>query len=353
MKTDYDADFAELEKGRFQALYLLYGPESLLIREFLAALRLEAVPAGSGDLGYREFDAGETDLGEVLDCARTAAFFGGRRVVVMTGCDFFSPTARRTGDGESGRKGRDTERQESLLLSYLESPSPGTCLVFTSPAGIDRRKKIVKALLEHGRAIICEQPQGSGLTAWVQNRSRRRFGKRLAGEACALLTEMARSSNLAMVDTELAKLSAYTGDREEIGLTDLAAVSAARREVNIFSLMDALGERRPREAVGFLGSLLDTGEPPLRVLWMIGRQIRLIWQAGLLARRGGGPGEVAGRLGVHPFVAKKCLDQSRNFTPAELSRGLELILETDLNIKRGIRAPSLAMELLVLKLTAN
>lgn len=89
------------------------------------------------------------------------------------------------------------------------------------------------------------------------------------------------------------------------------------RPSDVFSLGSAVSRKQPVDALRILSQLLLSGEKPQKILGV------LIWQ-----------------------WKKIELDLSRT----EFRRGLEMLLETDLNIKRGRLKPDFALELLVTKL---
>lgn len=336
----------QVQAGILRPVYLLCGSENLLIDEFISVLKRLLVTPEAGSLNYQAFDAGEVDLVEVLDLARTPPFFGQKRLLVVRNSTRFSPAP---GSGERAQGEADqNDREEKALLAYLASPSPSTCLVFTSKTKVDGRKKTVKAFVSLGGAVDCSLPRGN-LQPWVQSRARS-YGLTLKPEALALLAGMADGASLGIVDSELAKLACYLGERSEVTAEDVAQISAAGIYEDVFSLVDAIGERRPQEAVRLVETLFHRGEPPIRLLFLIARQIRLIWQARFLKEEGARINEIARRLGVHPYVARKSMEQAKNFSSGELLKSLELLLEADLNIKRGIWAPRTALELLACRL---
>jgi DNA polymerase-3 subunit delta len=98
--------------------------------------------------------------------------------------------------------------------------------------------------------------------------------------------------------------------------------------------------------------LISTGEPPLRVTYMIRRQFRLVAQARALFERGASRGEVARELRVPPFVARKLEEQARGLGEEDLERALALVLDLERGLKGGSDlSDDLQLELAVLKLS--
>ena len=96
-----------------------------------------------------------------------------------------------------------------------------------------------------------------------------------------------------------------------------------------------------------------TGEPPLRVTYMIRRQFRLFARARALFARGASQGEAARELKVPPFVASKLEEQARTLSDEDLERALALVLDLERGLKGGSDlGDELQVELAVLKLSS-
>ena len=117
-------------------------------------------------------------------------------------------------------------------------------------------------------------------------------------------------------------------------------------------------------------NLLDSGEPPARLLTLIARQLRLVWQTKFLTERRiplrtaptALPEEAARLLpkdnvlalvARQPFQERRYLAQARLFTWEQLHRGFDRLVRTEAGMKGLDLAPDdprLAMELLVVEL---
>jgi DNA polymerase-3 subunit delta len=122
-------------------------------------------------------------------------------------------------------------------------------------------------------------------------------------------------------------------------------------EANIFDLVDQIGQKKGEKAIETLRATLMLGEPPVRALFMIARQFRLIIQAGAYRAQGLTEKELAKDLSLHPFVAGKVFRQSANYSPESPETAVKLLRDCDLSLKSGA-APLSALEDLILRLTA-
>ena len=85
-----------------------------------------------------------------------------------------------------------------------------------------------------------------------------------------------------------------------------------------WDLTDALGDRRPADALRVLGRLLDgpDGDVP-RWVPSIARHLRQLAVAQHVREQGGGPKDIARELGLRSeFVARKLSRQSARWTPS-------------------------------------
>jgi DNA polymerase-3 subunit delta len=177
------------------------------------------------------------------------------------------------------------------------------------------------------------------LAAWVADAAKQR-GKALDAGARAELPERA-GPGLGTLERELDKLAAYVGDRATITRDDVIAIVPESAEYSIFKMCDAVAEGQPRAALHILRGLRANNEPALKILPMLARQFRLVWQAKLLAEDRGGAERLPREpnlLRSAPFVQEKARRQARRMSWETLRRGLRLLLEKDLALK-GVEGP--------------
>ncbi|MDW7650128.1 MAG: DNA polymerase III subunit delta, partial [Bacillota bacterium] len=156
--------------------------------------------------------------------------------------------------------------------------------------------------------------------------------------------------DLRRLDTELEKIITYLGDRDELDEKSVQLATSRSIHGDIFALIEAVVYGRASKALTLLKDLLAAGEPPLRILAMLVRQFRLLGEACEQMRRGCSRDELASRLGIHPYAARKLADQVNKTDEDKLYRAVELLLQADLDIKRGRIDHVLALETLVVAL---
>ena len=115
-------------------------------------------------------------------------------------------------------------------------------------------------------------------------------------------------------------------------------------------MLDSVEKRSTPESIKRLNYILEEGEPVLKVLTILGNQIKNILSSKLLLEEGYSNKEIASKLKIHPYVASKCALQSRRFTIERLRELLNLFLDADIKIKSGMMDEKLIMEMLILEM---
>ena len=136
----------DLKTGQFKQVYLLYGEESYLKKQYKDRLSKAMLPEGD-TMNYAYYEGKGTDVRQVIDLAETLPFFAPRRLIVMEDTGFF--------------KGASPE-----LAEYIRSMPETTCFLFVE-SEVDKRGKLYKAVKEKGRIVEMTRKDGNTLQKWV------------------------------------------------------------------------------------------------------------------------------------------------------------------------------------------
>ncbi len=275
------------------------------------------------------YDAAETTPETVVSACNSQSLFGDGPFVLVRNLDAWNAA------------------QKSKVLDYLQNPAPETNLVMLGEK-LGAREKLLAAVKSTGEVHDFKQPTGKALVKWAIGHAKKR-GVELPDDVAGEL--MARCSDEKVrVVGEIEKLALYAEGAATMG--DLDALVRPDLQSNIFRFVDALGAGNRGEALELLEALLATGEPPLRILYMIRRQFRLLARARSLFEEGTPRPEAAKVLKVPPFVVKKLEEQAGRMDEGDLERSLALTLDLEGGLKGGSDlAEELQVELAVLKLS--
>ena len=275
------------------------------------------------------YDAAETSPETVVSALNTYSLFGEGPFVVVRNLDAWNAA------------------QKSKILDYLNNSSPEADLVMLG-AKLGAREKLLAAVKKAGEVHDLKQPTGKALARWSIGYAKKQ-GLELPEDVAEELVARC-SDDKAKVSREAEKLALYAEGAAT--MEDVEALCPPDLQSNIFQFVDALGAGYRGRALHLLEALLGTGEPPLRILYMIRRQFRLLARARSLLEAGAPRPEVASTLKVPPFVARKLEEQARGMEEEDLENALALVLDLERGLKGGSDlSEELQVELTVLDLS--
>ena len=150
--------------------------------------------------------------------------------------------------------------------------------------------------------------------------------------------------------SELEKLYLCYG-KANVGMEEVKKLAIYSRNYNIFELMDNVSLKKCQASLFVLKRYMEEEgrDATQGIIGMFVRQIRLLWQAKSVMKRGGRTAEVSKALGVRNFVAKKLEQQTQQWCTEDLEKAFDLIYQADCLLKAG--SPGhLVLENLVLSL---
>ena len=155
------------------------------------------------------------------------------------------------------------------------------------------------------------------------------------------------------IQKELEKVFCYTLERDEISTEDIDAVCVTQITNRIFDMVHAVSERKTEEALDLYYDLIALKEPPMRILYLMTREFRLLLQVKELVKSGYDKKEIASKAGIHPFAAGKYMEQARSFTAAELKTIMEESAKLEESVKTGRITDALSVETFLISIGNN
>lgn len=325
--------FAAIASGELDPVYCLHGPERYLVDRCLGALKAAALgPSAGHGLNHDVFELRESGLTAALTAAQTLPMFAKRRLVVGRGIDLL--------------KGEDLEG----LAEYAADPNPSTCLVLTGEK-IDGRLKPFGVMRKAGYLHEFPRLRDRELPAWIaREASARKIA--LDPDGAQALAESA-GPDLGRIAQALEQLSLYVGPTGRIRRADVEALIAETRERGVFELTKAIGDGNATAALTLLANMLANREPPLRIQFMLVRQLRQIWRAKELAAQGTPRMEIAGAVGIAPFFLDDVLAPARRMSEVALERSFRRLYLSDRTLKSSRIDPDLYITRLVRQLAED
>lgn len=339
----YDGFLKDIKNRELKKVYLCYGKEGYLRDWILKELKKNLIDEAFETLNYVYFDGKEADVDSIINACETLPFMADIKIVVVEDSPLIT----------SGKGGSQDE--ESRLNDYLSNLSESTCLVFIlNDVKVDKRRKIIKNIKKAGELVELNKISDRDLIKWVEKTFKKNKKKISKGDINYFVqsigySEYNNEKTLYDMENEIIKLSNYVGDRENISKDDIDKNITKSLENNIFKLLDSIGRKNPTIALKVLNEMIIGNEPIQRIMFMIIRQIRLLFMSRLLIEKGYSQGDIAKKMGVHSFSAQKIIRQSRSFTCKELEETLKKCLKADMGIKKGLINNKLAVETLIIE----
>lgn len=316
----------EIRTGQLKQVYLLCGEEAYLRRQYRDRIRKALM--GDGDLmNLHCFEGKGIVVSEVVDLAQTMPFFAERRVLVIENSGFF-------------KKGGEE------LAAYLNEPSPSAFFLFVEPE-IDKRSKLYKTVSTKGRIIECKTPDEATLKRWVVELLAR-DEKRITQRDLDFFLEKT-GADMENIRGEVEKLVCYCMERDVVTAQDIEEICVRQINSRIFDMVEAVADKRQKQAMELYYDLLTLKEPPMRILFLIARQFNLLLQVKELKNKGYDANTIGTKTGLAGFIARKYVAQAAKFREAELRQALTDCVETEEAVKTGRMNDVMSVELLIVK----
>lgn len=302
--------------SELKAAYLVHGDDEAKIASAVERLRrraereqgagaLERVPATVG---------GAPDLDLLEASVATLSLTASHRYVLAEG-------AERAGAAE-------TERIAALLGGLGEDV---TVVLLGRGAAKPSLLKVVEAA--DGEALFYEAPKRRDLPRWVaEEASRRQF--ELTPAAIRALIDRAGERTVRLA-SELDRLALWAESGDRIDRDEVAESVADESEEAIWSLADAIIERRPDLACRAAERLLAQGEAIPPIVYGTAKSLRRAVVAAEKLEAGIPAREVEKGLGIHPYAARKVVQRVAGTTPEELRDALGDIAELEWQTRGG------------------
>lgn len=319
-------------KGSLDPVYVLVGTERLLIERVVDTVRKAVDSMGASGFNIEVFDGKGLDAARVISAARTLPMMADTRLVLLRHVDAMTPT------------------EQTNLAEYLDDPCDSACLLITATK-LDGRAKLSKAAKKAGVLIEAKPLRGRELREFIRAEATAREHN-IAPQAIEALLD-AVGDDLAAIDDAVERLSLFVGAGQRIDADAVTMCVTRIRVESIWSLVDAIGLKDRRKGVAAAQSLLDDREPPLRLLAMVARQLRIVARMREALSEGLRPQDAAKRAGAPPFKAGDLTESARRFTADSLGDAFTLIAETDRALKGSKRPPDVILQDAVLRLCAD
>jgi DNA polymerase-3 subunit delta len=318
-----------LPKAKPQPVYVLFGDEDFLKRAARVALEPKLLDDADPSFALSSYPGDKAEWSVIRSELATLPFLSPRRVVVIEQADKFV-----------------TEHRQDLE-KYVAAPAKGV-LILDVKTWVSSTK-LAKAIPDEA-SVACKPIAPAAVPKWCVSHAQAAYGKKLGAAAGQMLIEYVGPS-LGLLDQELAKLSAFVGDRKTIIAEDVDLLVGRSRAAETFKIFDAIGQGRAADALAILHRLLDQGEDPLAILGAFSWQLRNLALATRLTKLGRSAPQALAEVGIREFNLARCEQLMRHLGMRRLEKLYDWLLEIDLGLKGGNPLPpAVQMERFVVRL---
>ncbi len=314
-------------------MILIIDGENYLVSEKISQIKEKFLKKNESSNNFLDIDFKDFNLDRFASDIKTLPFISEKRLIFLK--NFILK--------DLSEKVKDTiyqiikSKPESsiILIHFADSKEINSTL----------GKKLLKISNKHW---TFKELNGSEIEKWAKKEIKARNSsiKELALEKLITYTE----NNVSLLAQEIEKLSLFAQKRE-ITEKDVDILVTGNIAVNIFDFLNSLASKNSKKAIKDLNNLLKNGTHPLEVLKMIIWSIRNMIEIKDLEKKN--KWDIIKITGYKPFVIEKTLSQTKLFSEKELKNIYQYLLEEEIAIKRGKKEPSLALNILAIKLSSK
>lgn len=332
----------KIQQKQFAPFYVLYGSEAFLREEMKQMIIRQAVEEESRSFNLSSFDMAQSPVDAAVEEAEVLPFIGERRVVIIENPIFL------TGKIDKHK----TEHNLAKLEQYMNDPSPYAIMIFVADyEKLDQRKKLVKKMKEKGEVLAFSSLNEGAIYDLLRDRVERE-GVHFTKEAHERLLQFI-GPDLYHLTSEVDKMAMYAGENGEIDAEVVDLLSARTLEANVFKLIDKVASNQMGEGFSILNDLFKQNEEPIKLLALVVRQFRIIFQVKEWLREGYSQPQISKQLKLHPYAVKVAASQAKSLQSKQLLEMINECVEADFAMKTGKMDKHLALELLLTKLGPN
>lgn len=316
----------DIKSGQLKKIYLLFGEETYLIRQYRDKLT-EAALSGADGMNLNRFEGKGIAPSSIIDMAETLPFFADRRVILLEHTELLKSSAEG-------------------FTEYVENMPDYVCMILVE-SQVDKRTRLYKAIAKNGLAVEFPRQNEQTLKKWILSILKKEQ-KQTTEEALSLFLEKT-GDDMENIKSELEKLICYCYDRSVISTKDIEQICTHQIQNQIFDMIGAMSDGKQEKALKLYYDLLALKEPPMRILALIERQFNSLLQIKELMLKKNTQDQIADKMGMKHFVVGKYIAQARKYDLKYLKQALKDCVDADYNFKAGKIADQLCVELLIVK----
>lgn len=309
----------DLAAGQLGRLYILHGEETYLRDYYLGQMKDKLLDGGMADFNLHIIPEQEFSPAVLEQTIDHLPMMSQRTVIQITDFDIF----------KAGEKDR-----QALTDLFTQLPDY-CCVIFVYDLisyKADARTKLAAAIRENGQVVEFARQEQSDLVDWVHRRFRA-LGKEIDSELARYLIFHCGDLMNGLIG-EIEKIGAFAkGTR--VTKQDIDAVATPQLDAVTYKMTNAIGEGDFDTAASILGDLLQMQEPPVKIVYSLGKHLRQLYSARLVMEQHQTSEDLANLWDIKSYPARKLMDSARRFSLPWCRKAVVRCAQADLALKSG------------------
>jgi len=314
-------------------IIFLYGPDTYRASQKLKEITEHYQQVHKSGLNLKYFQGEQFNFQDFNCQIQSSSMFGEKKMIILKSI--------------IGNK----DSQENFLKNKKKFIDSKDIILFFETRTIPANNLLFKFLKKYGEFQEFKLLEGWALKNWIKKEFRN-YGTEVGPGVLEKLVDFV-GNDLWQMENEIKKLVSFRKGKKIINSGDEELLVKPKIDADIFKTIDAIAQKDKKQAVELVHKHLAKGDSPLYLLAMINFQFRnLLTMKSYESRHEFNTNYsniriISGELGIHPFVVKKSLWQTKKFSYEELKKIYRRLLKVDLNIKTGQVNPETALDLLI------
>jgi len=219
------------------------------------------------------------------------------------------------------------------VVTYLADPAPASVLALVAEGAL-RADALVRACERAGHVLRFDVPKPRDPSVWVRAEFER-LGATADADAARTLVEIVGGDILELA-AEIEKIAIWAAG-EPISRRDVEALAVGSGETFVWALTDAWGTRDVGAVLRACEALLAQGKDPFGIAVALASYVGRVRAAQALANEGVAAGEIAKRLRIKEYPARKAVEHAKRYSREELHEVVVRLAELDAALKGASR----------------
>jgi DNA polymerase III delta subunit len=304
--------FTELKqslKNFIAPCYVVEGEDAFLMYQSESLIKTRVVKS-LGELNITYLDK-YTSTDKLIDAFNTYPFMSEYKVAVVN--NYAAPP-------------EVSDAQRRAISEYFKNPNLSTVVVFVNDKKNDFLKKLTEAYTDVCVYVDCSYLSAGMIKKWIEGVLPEK--KTIADDACDRLIQFC-SFDMMRINNEIKKL-AYT-DGGKISKEDITRLVVPDAQYQLYELANKISARDADAALRILKTLL-IDEDATGLLGGLYKHFRRLFyiSATLLSNL-----ELSKLLNVKEYAVIKSREALKNFSKSRLKKNLDIIYNSEINVKTG------------------